>query len=114
MKIINLLLLLLVLFPSNAFAKTERDYQDEFCIDGVKEYILDDKTRVDCLTEDYAIEIDYAKKFYECIGQSIYYGLQTKRQPACALIVGENDEKYLKRLETVAKEYDIKIFVIKK
>jgi hypothetical protein len=38
----------------------------------------------------------------------------TSKQPAVALIVGSNDQKHLKRLQKLAKRYNIKIFVIEK
>ena len=31
--------------------------------DGQIEYVLEDKTRVDCLTEDFAVEFDFASKW---------------------------------------------------
>jgi hypothetical protein len=95
----------------------ERDYQESFCksINGITEYRLEDKTRIDCLTDEYAIEVDFAKKWAEGIGQSLHYGLKTNRKPAVALIVTDEkkEAKYLKRLNGVAKEYEIKVFVIK-
>ena len=94
----------------------ENYYQTKFCskFNGIIEYRLKDATRVDCLTEEYAIEVDWAKKWAEGIGQSLYYSLMTKRKPAVALIVGKNDKKYLKRLRKVTKEFNIKIFLIDK
>ena len=39
--------------------KHEKHYQAEWCADrGVTEYVLPDRTRVDCLTEKHAIEFD--------------------------------------------------------
>ena len=61
---------------------------------------FNDKTRVDCLTPTLAVEIDFANKWAECIGQALYYGKMTNRQPACVLIMEnpEKDTKYLNRL----------------
>ncbi len=96
--------------------KKERYYQVIMCnkLKGKVEYRLPDKTRVDCLTNDYAIEVDWAKKWAEGIGQALYYAHVTKREPAVALIVGEKDERYLKRLNAVAKEFDIKVIILDK
>lgn len=83
----------------------EKAYQEYWCKarGGQMEYILNDKTRVDCLTEKYAVEFDFANKWAECIGQALYYGQKTKKTPACVLIMehGEKDLKYLKRLRYV-------------
>lgn len=91
-------------------------YQAYWCgkHDGILEYKLNDNTRVDCLTERYAVEVDFANKWAECIGQSLYYGISTKRKPAALLIMenGEKDIKYLRRLQKVAKKHRIKIFTI--
>jgi hypothetical protein len=94
----------------------EKYYQTQLCkkLNGVMEYRLKDKTRVDCLTDKYAIEVDFAKKWAEGIGQSLYYSEMTYKKPAVALIVGEKDNRFLKRLKKVAYKHNIKIFVIKK
>jgi len=94
----------------------EKFYQERFCkkLNGLIEYRLPDATRIDCLTKEYAIEVDFAKKWAEGIGQGLYYGIETNRKPAVALIVGKKDEKFLKRIRKVAKEFNIKIFIIDK
>jgi len=91
--------------------KNEKYYQTEMCdeLDGQMEYLLPDKSRVDCLTEKYAIEVEWAKKWAEGVGQSLYYAEMTKRKPAIGLIVGNKDKKYIKRLEILADKLDIKI-----
>ena len=45
------------------------------------EAVQDDKTRVDCLTKDFAYEFDWAKKYNEAIGQSLGYSIRTNRRP---------------------------------
>ena len=64
------------------------------------EHRLNDGTRVDCLLPHLAVEVDFAPKWAECIGQALYYGQKTNRTPACVLIMEnpEKDLKYLKRL----------------
>lgn len=94
----------------------EKYYQSLLCnkLGGEMEYVLKDKTRVDCLTDEYAIEVDFAKKWAEGIGQSLYYGYMTNKKPAVALIVGKKDERYLKRIELVSKELGIKVYRLEK
>lgn len=91
-------------------------YQAYWCgkHDGILEYKLNDNTRVDCLTERYAVEVDFANKWAECIGQSLHYGHKTHRQPACLLILEnpEKDIKYLKRLRYNAYKKGISTFTI--
>ena len=86
---------------------TEKDYVNMYCT-GIKEYVLPDKTRVDCLTEEYAIEFDFAKKWAESIGQSLYYAKKTGKRPAVAIITnGENDLKYIQRIKDTDEEITI-------
>ena len=96
--------------------KNEAYYQVQFCekVNGVTEYILPDRTRVDCLTDDYAIEVDWAKKWAESIGQSLFYADVTDKKAGVALIVGENDQRYLKRINRIVRKVKIKIFIIKR
>lgn len=97
--------------PQKRSEYKEKDYVNEFC-KGRIEYVLSDKTRIDCLTKDYAVEFDWAQKWAESIGQSLYYAKQTGLKPAVAIILKTpDDEKYIKRIETAAPE--IKIFKIK-
>ena len=97
----------------------ESEYQALWCgkRGGVMEYKLNDKTRVDCLTDKLAVEVDYANKWAECIGQALYYGKMTNRQPACVLIMEnpEKDTKYLNRLRRAVyrKGLDMRTFTIR-
>jgi len=94
----------------------EKYYQVKLCkeLKGEMEYRLSDRTRVDCLTNNYAIEVDWAKKWAEGIGQSLYYSQMTGKKPAVALIITKKDKRYKKRLEKVADRYNIKIFYLEK
>ena len=92
----------------------EKYYQTKMCdaLSGDMEVVLEDKARIDCLTTEYAIEVDFAKKWAEGIGQALYYAQMSGKKPAVALISGANDTKFINRLETVAKKYNIKVILI--
>jgi len=96
--------------------KNEKYYQSKLCnkLGGVMEYQLKDRTRIDCLIDDYAIEVDWAKKWAEGIGQSLYYSQMSDREPAVALIVGAGDERYLDRFKIATKGLGIKIYKIER
>lgn len=97
--------------PAN---KTEDFYVTQWCGQnfGRKEAILWDMTRVDCLTKDYAIEFDFAKKWAESVGQSLYYAKMTNKKPAVVLILSNwADLRFVKRVERLDK--DIQIFLIR-
>lgn len=105
--IILMFLLLIVILPVEAKRiYAERVYQTQWCNahNGTMEYRLNDRARVDCVTDTLAVEFDFANKWAECVGQALYYGRQTKKQPTCVLIMenGEKDLKYLYRLRRTA------------
>ncbi|MDF1588856.1 MAG: hypothetical protein P1P93_06820 [Gammaproteobacteria bacterium] len=63
-----------------------------------------DRGRVDVMTDFYAIELDFIKKWHEGLGQAIHYGDESKRIGVLALI----DETYsheqdLQHLELIRK-----------
>ncbi|MCR5265497.1 MAG: hypothetical protein K6E29_02755 [Cyanobacteria bacterium RUI128] len=89
----------------------EGDYVNMYC-KGIIEYQLPDRTRVDCLTDEYAIEYDWAKKWAESIGQAMYYSKMTGKKPAVAIIIRDPYERiYIERIKKANP--DIKIFEIK-
>ena len=53
---------------------------------GQAEYRTSDNSRVDCLTDEHSIEVDWGHKFHEGIGQALHYSAQTGRKPALVLI----------------------------
>jgi len=113
MKIVVALLTSLIL-TIPAYAKhihREKYYQDLWCKGkGQTEYILPDKTRCDCLTDINAVEADFADKWYEAIGQSLYYGLQTGKHPGVLLIIESNDYfKYWIRLNSTIQHFGLPI-----
>lgn len=116
---IFLILVIMFLFSPSVFSKRlykEAVYQAHWCNarNGIMEYEIDDKTRVDCLLPNMAVEFDFASKWAECIGQALYYGLKTDKKPACVLIIENEDKelKYLKRLEYASNRVKPKIKVL--
>jgi len=77
------------------------------------EVSLWDGTRVDLLNDEYAIEIDWAPKWKESIGQSLYYALVTNKKPAVLLLVkrGEKDKDHIYRCQTVCAKHGIALFI---
>lgn len=103
--------------PSFAQRKyREKVYQNLWCKNygGLSEYVLFDNTRVDCLLQNYAVEFDFANKWAEAIGQSLYYSIITRKRAGVVLIMEneECDEKYLARLKKVAKIYGITVWTV--
>ena len=118
--ILNLIVVSGLLFAGCTKAKkhNEKYYQTQFCnaLDGVMEQRLLDRSRIDCLTDEYAIEVDFSKKWAESVGQSLYYAHMTEKKPAVGIIVGDtnSDRRNMKRLNVLTKKYGIKIFEIER
>jgi hypothetical protein len=84
----------------------ESDYSDyiQQLIGGEREHSVE-SGRVDLVTEEYAFEIEWANKWKQSIGQSIWYGLQTYKKPGIILLLrSKEDYKYFIQLNT-ALEY---------
>jgi len=68
------------------------------------EYRLPDGSRVDILTRTEAIEVEWSDKWPESIGQSVYYGMATNKQPSVYLLLrNKHDEDYLQCLMVCRK-----------
>lgn len=118
-----LITVLLFLMAVPCFSETtkstriyEKDYNVSWCNahHGQMEFPTIDGSRVDCLLPNYAVEAERAYKWKEAVGQALFYGIQTKREPAILLIVENKDkeQKYVDRLNVVAEKYGIKVWYI--
>ncbi len=113
----KVILLFLIVFSTGIHAKKyERDYQAEWCKGkGVTEHVLPDRTRVDCLTDTHAIEFDWASKWAEAIGHSLYYSFVTNKKAGIVIILkSEKDKRHLRKLYSVIEhnKLDVDVWVI--
>ena len=88
----------------------EKDYQLKHC-EGQIEYVLPDRTRVDCLTETHAIEYDYGHKWAEAVGQSLHYAMHTGKRAGIVLIIAHDEYRFLQRAKFVVNHYNLPIDV---
>lgn len=106
---------ILLLLPCPALAAhqhPESYYQAKWCAEhgGTTEQVLPDGTRADCITDKNAIELDFAHKWYEAVGQALYYGLQTGKRPGIVLIIeGLSDRKYWLRMNSTIQHFKLPI-----
>jgi len=118
MKRSIVLILLILLFAAPVQAKhaaLEKEYQAQWCSEhgGVCEHVLPDSARVDCLMEAYAVEFDFAQKWAEAVGQSLYYAAMTGKKPGIVLIIEQpGDVRYLDRLKVLAITYGITVWTM--
>ena len=47
---------------------------------GETEVVLPDKTRYDVVTETHAFEVEFASKWCEALGQSLWYSFQLNKK----------------------------------
>jgi hypothetical protein len=60
------------------------------------------------------VEVEFAPKWAESIGQALYYAQNTGRKPGVLLILrNDKDERFLKRLKAVARERGIKVWTVR-
>mgnify|MGYP003112003783 CR=1 FL=1 len=89
----------------------EADFVDAYC-QGEIEYVLADRTRVDCLTSTHAIEYDWGKKWAESLGQALFYSAMTGKKAGIVLIVNpRTKDRYLKRLNKAISDNNLDVDV---
>jgi hypothetical protein len=113
-----LIMFILLLLSLTAFSQLPKQlesyYQTNFAdtINGVREYRLFDGTRVDIVTDTFAIEVDFASKWAESIGQALYYGDMLNKKPGILLVVnGKLEDRFVARLVRVAANTGITIWL---
>lgn len=91
---------------------SEAAYRDAWCI-GVTEVRLANGNRADCVTTNYAVEVEFARKYHEGVGQALDYAQQTGKIPAILLIIEtEKDWNYYNKLKPLAEEHYIRLWYI--
>lgn len=105
-----------VQLPTDQTFHYEKDYQRYGCelVQGEIEHVLPDRSRVDCLTNQSAIEYDFVKKHYECYTQALYYAVMTGRNPVCMIIVKEEDssesvDKVVRKFEAINNYFGLEV-----
>ncbi len=104
--------LVFTLFTSPASGKREQWYQSVWCdgMGGKMEVELPEGPRVDCLTPTHAIEVDFARKWPEAIGQSLHYALLTGLKAGIVLVLkSPGDTHHLHAARKVIAKYQLPI-----
>jgi len=80
---------------------------------GESEVTMPDGTRCDIVTEKHAIEVDFADKWGEAIGQSLNYAFQSNKRAGILLILeSKEDERHLIRVNSIIEYYKLPIDVL--
>jgi len=78
------------------------------------EVLMPDGTRCDLLSDQYAIEVDWAEKHHEAVSQAVLYSIWTGRKPAVLLLVTDDScqtKLYLLRCKLVCERLGIRLFI---
>jgi len=72
-----------------------------------------DSGRADVLTENYAVEVDFLRKWKEGLGQALYYADVTDLIPVLAIIAPDRvDEDLLKQIDALCIEKGVKLVLL--
>lgn len=107
-------ILLILMFCTTAFAGEREEVQRlAHKYNAQVEVRLWDRTRVDMINDKYAIEVDWAHKWAEGIGQSLYYAEVTGKKPALILLCSDLKKSgfFIYRAQTVCAKHGIKLYV---
>jgi len=112
---LNKILFLIILSP--LIFSSERHISKSWCSDvgGDSQFRTKDGTYVDCLTDQFAIEVEFDYNWKESIGQALHYAQSTNKKAGILLIKrSESKKDYHDQLMQVIRKYDlpIKVFEI--
>ena len=108
-------LFIIILVVDNADAKRnhhEKWYQDLWAAahGGYTEVVLESGARCDILTNTHAIEVDFADKWAEGLGQSLHYASQTGKRAAVLLIMeSKENERHYERLKSTIEYHKLPV-----
>ena len=117
MKILALILTTLALsLPLNAARLNSEAYYQKIAAEkynGETEVVMGDGTRCDIVTETHAIEVDFADKWGEAIGQSLNYAFQSNKKAGILLILEHpSDEKHLIRVQSIIEHFNLPMDIL--
>lgn len=79
---------------------------------GEAEVRLADGTRADIVTDRHAVEVEFAEKWHQAVGQALWYAYQTNKKPGILLVYRKpEDKRYLIRLNSLISHYNLAITV---
>ncbi|MFQ5432683.1 MAG: hypothetical protein ACE5EN_09270 [Nitrospinota bacterium] len=109
-----IIFLFLSMTASGATLYPKKHYQESWCkaFNGKMDVPVKNGGHADCVTKEYAVDVEFAHNWKDAVAQSVLYAIMTNKKPAIVLIV-ENPEwemKYLDRLKAVTGHLDIMLW----
>jgi hypothetical protein len=80
-------------------AEREYVYRDRFCAGMKTEVRMANGTRADCLSARLAIEVDWADKWHQALGQAMSYSASTGHAPAIILVCRKKPKRCDRQFE---------------
>lgn len=82
-----------------------------------REVVLADGSRVDLVSRDYAVEVEWCEKWKEAPSQAVLYSVWTGKKPAVILLVGKGEASSEKmsilRCKLVCERMGVRLAVVK-
>ena len=102
----------LALWISSTSAQ-EAKYQARYCTGMEQEVTMRSGARADCISNDYAIEVDFSNKWAEAIGQSLHYASETSLRAGIVLVCNDlvNCDAHSYRLTSTAQKFHLPLTV---
>ena len=112
----HFLCILVFSISMNTYA-SEKEISSRWCDEhkGIAEFRTINATYVDCLTSEYAVEVEFDYKWKESIGQSLHYAQATGKKPAIVFIRRQKSrvDHYTQLIDAITHHgLDIRIFFI--
>ena len=109
-KLLVVCLLVIGLWPVASQARDEYFWQQRYCESVELEKHLPSGGYVDCVSDEFAIEVEWADNWAEGVGQAFYYAAATNRKPGIILLcessegpVEDRCRSYVYRLDLALK-----------
>jgi len=116
MKKLLIIFVLLLASLTSYSQQLERYYRNGFAtiMNGQQDVrIPSTGRRVDIVTDTFAIEVDFAEKWSQSVGQTLYYSEKLNKKAGILLVVnGMFDDRYVKRLMSVAYKHNITVWIM--
>ena len=117
-KLLLVCVMLVLTTLTTSKADDESIWQRRYCEGMELEKHLPSGGYVDCLSPDYAIEVEWAHHWAEAVGQSLYYAGATNRKPGIILLCEQSEgpveglcRSYVYRLEYALKFVSAHVYV---
>ena len=107
-------LLLLTVFIALMGEASEKSINEAWCTEkgGITEHRTSYGTYVDCLTKDFAIEVEYDYKWKEGVGQSLHYAESTGKKAAILFIRRAKTKKdFMSELKKTIEYHELPITI---